>query len=384
MKKLGMVTAVIFLSGWVSAQNLKPISIGVLLPQSGVFANLGNALRNGGTIAFQEAEAEFARLGFDLKLKNFDDEGSTEVALSKASRMVSDPTLLVAIGTATSESSRAITPFFGRRNLTVVNPFSIDDALTEQGWTNVNRIVPRADSFTVAEADYVLDDFKAKNITLINDGSKLGVERMAMMSQHFKQSKAKVLDTITLEPDSKFDAIAKNIVKANPDTIHFAVAKYTISGAMVNALRAAGYTGGIFTSAVLNPAFAKLTGENYKGLYYVSNVTTLNAYPKAASFVDTYRKQFRVEPSPLSLIGYDAMNVALEGLRMAIKTGGGVLPSRKDVETAMKLIDVKGFTGDIGFNKAGDRLKTLVYVMNVGNDSLGRVVGVLQVATPKN
>ena len=69
-----------------------------------------------------------------------------------------------------------------------------------------------------------------------------------------------------------------------------AVAEYTVSGGMVNALRKAGYKGVIFTSAVLNSAFIKLTGENYKGLLYVSNITTLNAYPKAASFVDEYRK----------------------------------------------------------------------------------------------
>ena len=243
--------------------------------------------------------------------------------------------------------------------------------------------MPRADTFTLAEADYVLDEMRAKNITLINNGSKLGVERMTMMSGHFKEKGAKVFDAITIGPDSNFEAIAKGIAKDNPDTVHMAVSQYTVSGGMINALRAAGFKGAIFTSAVLNPAFVKLTGDNYKGLYYVSNITTLNAYPKAAPVIDTYRKQFKVEPLPISLIGYDAMDVALEGLRVAIKANGGKLPSRKDVQDAMKNVSVKGFTGDIAFSKAGDRLKSPIYVIQVGNDSVGRVVGSIQAAPPK-
>ena len=383
MKKLGIASAFLLLSSLAGAQSLQPITIGVLLPQSGIYANLGNALRNGATLSFQDAQAEFVKLGFDLKFRNFDDEGSTGTALNKASQMVSDPTLLVAIGPATSDSSMIVTPFFLRRDLAVVNPFSIIDELTEKGWTNVNRIVPRADTFTMAEADYVLDEMRAKNITLINNGSKLGVERMTMMSGHFKEKGAKVFDAITIGPDSNYDTIAKGIVKDNPDTVHMAVSQYTVSGAMVNALRGAGYKGAIFTSAVLNPAFVKLTGDNYKGLFYVSNITTLNAYPKAAPVIDAYRKQFKVEPLPISLIGYDAMDVALEGLRGAIKANGGKLPDRKDVQVAMKNIAVKGFTGDISFSKAGDRLKSPIYVIQVGNDSVGRVVGSIQAAPPK-
>jgi len=387
MKKLGISTAFLVLSSLLSsgagAQTLQPITIGVLLPQSGIYANLGNALRNGATLSFQDTQAEFAKLGFDLKFKNFDDEGSTGTALNKASQMVSDPSLLIAIGPATSDSSMIVTPFFLRRDLAVVNPFSIIDELTEKGWANVNRIVPRADTFTLAEADYVLDEMRAKNITLINNGSKLGIERMSMMSQHFKDKGAKIFDAITIGPDSNFDTIAKGIAKDDPDTVHMAVSQYTVSGAMVNALRGAGFKGAIFTSAVLNPAFVKLTGDNYKGLFYVSNITTLNAYPKAVPVIDAYRKQFKVEPLPISLIGYDAMDVALEALKLAIKAGGGKLPSRKDVQDAMKNVSIKGFTGEISFSKAGDRLKSPIYVIQVGNDSVGRVVGSIQAAPPK-
>jgi len=383
MKKLAIASACLLLSSFAGAQSLQPLTVGILLPQSGVYANMGNALRNGATLSFQDTQAEFAKLGFDLKFKNFDDEGSPGIALNKASQIVSDPTVLVAIGPATSDSSMIVTPFFQRRDLAVVNPFSIENALTEKGWTNINRIVPRADTFTLAEADYVLDEMRAKNITLINNGSKLGVERTTMMSQHFKEAGAKVLDTVTVGPDSNFDAIAKGIVKDGPDTVHMAVSQYTVSGGMVNALRGAGYMGAIFTSAVLNPAFAKLTGDNYKGLFYVSNITTLNGYPKAALMTDAYRKQFKVEPLPISLIGYDAMDVALEGLRLAIKANKGNLPSRKDVQDAMKSISIKGFTGDISFSKAGDRLKSPIYVLQVGNDSLSRVVGAIQASPPK-
>jgi len=387
MKKLGISTAFLVLSSLLSsgagAQTLQPITIGVLLPQSGIYANLGNALRNGATLSFQDTQAEFAKLGFDLKFKNFDDEGSTGTALNKASQMVSDPSLLIAIGPATSDSSMIVTPFFLRRDLAVVNPFSIIDELTEKGWANVNRIVPRADTFTLAEADYLLDEMRAKNITLINNGSKLGIERMSMMSQHFKDKGAKIFDAITIGPDSNFDTIAKGIAKDDPDTVHMAVSQYTVSGAMVNALRGAGFKGAIFTSAVLNPAFVKLTGDNYKGLFYVSNITTLNAYPKAVPVIDAYRKQFKVEPLPISLIGYDAMDVALEALKLAIKAGGGKLPSRKDVQDAMKNVSIKGFTGEISFSKAGDRLKSPIYVIQVGNDSVGRVVGSIQAAPPK-
>jgi branched-chain amino acid transport system substrate-binding protein len=377
----GCVGLTLALSSSVAqAQALTPITIGIMAPRSGVFVNLGDSLYNAANMAYKKAIPEFAKMGFDLKILTVDEKGTSEVALENGKKLAADKSVLIVMGPVLSDSALNIMPSLGLRHLSVVSPFAIDDDLTNRRNSNFNRIVPRAETFTEAEAEYVLNILQMGSVYVINDGTQLGRDRSKLLIKYFNKSKSTVADAWTINSDTNFDVLAQKIIASKAQSVHMAVSQYTVSGGMVNALRSAGFNGVIFTSAVLNPAFQKLVGKNLEGLYFINNLATLAAFPRTKDFALEYRQEYGAEPITTAVLGYDAMNVCLEALRKTIVETGGKLPTRQQVETMVRAVKLQGLTGDIAFTNKGDRAENSIFVLQVDSNMIPKVASALRVA----
>ena len=86
----------------------------------------------------------------------------------------------------------------------------------------------------------------------------------------------------------------------------------------------------------------------------------------------------QAKPTSYSVLGYDAMTVALEALKASIKSAGGKTPTRAQVLKALRGVKVvNGLSGPLSFNKYGDLEQTNVYVLKIGNDFKPRLVSIL-------
>jgi branched-chain amino acid transport system substrate-binding protein len=381
VKVLLGVLAGSLLMGAAQAQGLIPITIGIMAPRTGVYVNLGDSLHNGAMMAYKKAIPEFAKLGFNLRVSVFDDKGTADFALEQSKKLVIDKSLLIVMGPTLSDSGLAMMPSMNLRHLAMVSPFAIDDDLTKRRYSNFFRIVPRAETFTQAESDFVLNTLQVASVYVINDGTQLGRDRSKLLIKYFNRNKATVSDAWTINPDTNFDTLAQKVLATKAQSVHMAVSQYTVSGGMVNALRTVGYTGPIFTSAVLNPAFQKLVGKNLEGLYFINNLATLAAFPRTKEFVVEYQKEYGSEPITTAILGYDAMDVCIEALLKTLRATDNKLPTRQQVEDNVGKVSFQGLTGNISFVKTGDREENALFVLQVGKDSIPRIVTALTVET---
>ena len=61
-------------------------------------------------------------------------------------------------------------------------------------------------------------------------------------------------------------------------------------------------------------------------------------------------------------MAYDSAKVVLTGILNAAKANGNKVPTRAQVEKAVRGGSFKGLTGDIKFNASGDRTSAKIYV----------------------
>ena len=111
-----------------SAQAADPLSVGVLLPMTGVFAPIGAEQLNGMQLAVEEAGGEVA--GRKINLIVEDTEAKPDVGLSKARKLVMSERVDVLAGVVSSAVALAVAPFTSSQKVPLVISNASANAIT--------------------------------------------------------------------------------------------------------------------------------------------------------------------------------------------------------------------------------------------------------------
>jgi branched-chain amino acid transport system substrate-binding protein len=377
-----VMLATLLLSGFAWADSLKPITIALLLPITGGIADQAAYIKNGASLAFNKAKAEFRTKGFDLKLKVFDDKTDPLEGKTQAELILADKNILAVLGAINSGVTIPTSEIFARDNLVMLSPKSTNPKVTDRGLPNINRIVARDDAQAPAAAEFATQQLQAKSVFIFDDGTTYGKG----LAQLFKQSlptSLRVMGQISSSETKNFSSVVAQIKTLNPELVYFA-ADYDQVIPIIKLIRAEGIQSTFMGADALDtPALAKQAGSSAAGLLYTNVSAPASAYPKAKSFITSYRAIYRSEPDGNAVLGFDAMNVILQSLSSAISSNNNTLPSRKLMSTTLRNINVNdSISGEIGFNSFGDRKKASIFVLRIGDDLITRVGSVINV-TPK-
>lgn len=363
-----------------SAENLRTLKVGLVMPISGNVSEIGKDLRDGAFVAAAVARKEFKALGFDLQLSFKDDQLSAKVAKEQAKLLLEDEDVVATIGSFKSEVTLVLANAFRSANLAIITPSASEDTLTDRSMANVDRIVARNDNIASSAAQFMDKALKIKNIVLIDDGSTYGKDLTKAIAKNLKSGGIKVLAQINAM-GNKYEGTLNKIKTLQPDMIHLGFSSYDNSAKFMAVLRKSGIKTNVMgTSVISDPIFLALAGSDAKGMYYASYVGPVDTYPTNGvdKLTAEYQTYLQAKPTSYSVLGYDAMNVALEGIRQAIKTNGGKFPSRLDVQTAIRKVQMPdALSGVINFNSFGDRMTSQVYIMRVGEDFKTKVVSIV-------
>lgn len=111
---------------------------------------------------------------------------------------------------------------------------------------------------------------------------------------------------------------------------------------------------------------AVIAAKGANNIYYTTIAAPIEALPAAKTFVADYRKKFKTAPAGYSAFAYDAAKVIAQGILNAAKANGGKLPSRAQVESAIRSGKFTGLlSGEVTFNSVGDRNSVTLYIMKV-------------------
>src|SRR5205085_1513872 len=158
------------LSGAAMAQD---ISVAVVGPMTGSEASFGQQFKNGADLAIADINAGGGVLGKKLKLEVGDDACDPKQAVSVAEKMAGMRIPFV-VGHFCSSTSIPASDAYAEGNVLQITPGSTNPQFTERGLWNTFRVCGRDDQQGMVAANYIIKNYKTKNVAIIHDKTTYG------------------------------------------------------------------------------------------------------------------------------------------------------------------------------------------------------------------
>ena len=366
---IGAASTALLLPEIARAQSNK-IRVGLMLPYTGTFAQLGVAIENGFRMAIAEQGGKLG--GREIEYFKVDDESEPSKGIENASKLVQRDKVDVLVGTVHSGVQMGIHKVARDSGvLSLIPNAGVHAATRSQCAPNVFRT-----SFSNSQPTRALGQVMVakghKKAVWITWKYAAGDEAF----EGFKESYTAAGGTIVKElglpfPNVEFQALLTEIASIKPD----AVACFFAGGGAAKFMRdyaAAGlkdkiplYGSGFLTEGVLEAAGSAADGV-MTTLHYSDSLNT----PRNQAFRLAYAKMFRLQPDVYAVQGYDTGLLLVHGAN-AVK---GDLASKPALYKALESATIDSPRGKWTMSKSHNPVQD-IYLRVVENKE-NKVLGV--------
>ncbi|MEN6350583.1 MAG: branched-chain amino acid ABC transporter substrate-binding protein [Syntrophomonas sp.] len=340
------------------------IKIASVTPLSGSQAALGENIKLGAQMAFDESKAEIEKLGFKMVFAPQDDQADPKVGVAVAQKLIADKDILAVDGHFNSGVAIPSSEIYAKDNLCMVSPANTAVGITDRKLPCVNRICARDDVQGPLGADFAAKDLGAKKIFVVHDKTTYGQAIADEVKARAPKAGMEVAgyEGITAG-ESDFSAVLNKVAVVKPDVLYFG-GIYPEGSLIIKQMKDKGITAKfIGPDGMDDPEVVKIAGAAAIGNFYTSPAADISRTPEGKAWVDSFKSKFGKDPSNWSAYGYDAMKVIIAGIKNAIEANGGKKPSRQQVSEAVRAVkDLQGITSTISFDEKGDNLGAKLYV----------------------
>ena len=366
---VGAASTGLLLPQIVRAQGAK-VRVGLMLPYTGTFAQLGVAIENGLRMAIDEKGGKLG--GREIEWFKVDDESEPSKGVENANRLVQRDKVDVLVGTVHSGVQMGIQKVARDSGVLCLIPNAGVHAATRALCApNVFRT-----SFTNSQPTQALGkvmvDKGHKKAVWITWKYAAGDEAF----EGFKESYTKAGGTIVKElglpfPNVEFQALLTEIASLKPD----AVACFFAGGGAAKFIRdyaAAGLKGKIplYGSGFLTEGVLEAAGPAADGILTTLHYSDALDTPRNKQFRLAYAKTFRLQPDVYAVQGYDTGQLLVQGAT-AVK---GDLNSKQALYKALEAAVIDSPRGKWTMSKAHNPVQD-IYLRQVENKE-NKVVGV--------
>jgi len=357
LKIIGLALGASFaLSASAFAQD---ITIAVAGPMTGDEAAFGRQMQNGAEQAVADINAAGGILGKKLALQANDDACDPKQARSIAEKIGSAKIPFVA-GHFCSSSSIPASEAYADANVLQITPASTNPLFTERKLWNVARVCGRDDQQGIVAADYIIKNFKGKNIAILNDkttyGKGLADETKKALNKAGVQEK---LNEAYNKGDKDFNAIVSRLKSEKIDLVYVG-GYHQESGLILRQMRDQGLQAVLMAGDALNDKeFASIAGPAAAGTLFTFGPDPRNK-PTAKAIVEKFKAK-SIDPEGYTLYTYAAIQVWTQAAAKAGTT------DPKKVMATIKAGDWDTVLGKLGFDAKGD-IKQIDYVVYKWDD----------------
>lgn len=319
-----------FASSAVLAQGA-PIKVGLMLPATGTFAALGDAIEKGFKLHVQEQGGKLA--GREVQYFKVDDESDPAKATDNVNKLIKRDQVDVLVGTVHSGVALAMARAARDSNTLLIVPNAGADAITgAQCAPNIFR-----SSFSNWQPGYAAGVVAAgkgyKRAMSITWNYAAGNEAVKGFTEGFEKGGGKVMKELSLPfPGVEFQALLTEIASQKPDVVF---AFFAGGGAVkfVKDYDAAGLKKNVplVVSGFVTDGTLEAQGASAQGilstLHYADNLDT----PRNNAFRKAYALTWKAQPDVYAVQGYDAAQMLSAGLN-AVK---GDMKQRDALQAAM-------------------------------------------------
>lgn len=352
------------------AESAPKLKVGLMLPYTGTFASLGNAIENGFRLYVNEQGGKLG--GREIEFFKVDDESSPPKATDNVNKLIKRDQVDVLVGTVHSGVAMAMAKAAKDSGTMLIVPNAGADAVT--GAMCAPHIF--RSSFSNWQPAYAMGEVAAKkgHKTAITVTWKYaaGDESVNGFKEAFEKSGGKVVKQLTVPfPNEEFQALLTEIASTKPDAVYTFFAG---AGAVkfVKDYAGAGLKKSIplYGAGFLTDGTLEAQGAAADGL-----LTTLHYGDELGRKRDTdfrlaYAKAYKLQPDVYAVQGYDAAQILAIGLS-AVK---GDISKKAEFAAAVEKAKIDSPRGIFTLSKSHNPVQD-IYLREV-KGHVNKVIGV--------
>lgn len=361
--------ALLLAAGPALAQGAR-VKVGLMLPYSGTYAALGNAITNGFKLAVAEGGGKLG--GREIEFFTVDDESDPAKAPDNASKLIKRDKVDVLVGTVHSGVALAMAKVARDNDTLLIVPNAGAGDLTGPLCApNLFRT-----SFTMWQSGYAMGkvalEQKKKTAVTFTWKYAAGEESVGGFREAFEAGGGKVLKALALPfPQVEFQSYLTEIAALKPDVVYV----FFAGGGAVKFVKdyaAAGLKASIplYGAGFLTDGTLEAQGEAAQGLlttlHYADGLTN----PKDVAFKAAYAKAYGLAPDVYAMQGYDSAQLLAAGLA-AVK---GDLSKRRELVQAMASAKIDSPRGPMTLSRAHNPVNDIYLRRVEGKEN--KVIGV--------
>jgi branched-chain amino acid transport system substrate-binding protein len=346
------------------------IKIGLMLPYTGTYAALGNAITNAFKLAIEENGGKLG--GREVEYFVVDDESDPAKAPDNANKLIKRDQVDVLVGTVHSGVALAMAKIARDTNTLLIIPNAGADEITGPLCAaNIFRTSFSNSQLGIAMGKVMAEQKKKTAVTLTWKYAA-GEESIGGFKEAFEAGGGKVVKELWVPfPQVEFQSYLTEIAALKPDIVY---AFFAGAGAVkvVKDYAAAGLNK---TIPLVGPGFLtdgtlEAQGDAAQGLLTTLHYGEGINNPKNNAFRAAYMKAYKTEPDVYAVGGYDAAQLLIVGMN-AVK---GDTSKRAELVKAMETAKIDSPRGPFALSKSHNPIHDIYLRKVEGKEN--KVVGI--------
>jgi branched-chain amino acid transport system substrate-binding protein len=329
------------------AQAQEAIKIALQGPITGAEATFGAQMKAGADAAVRDINAAGGVMGRQIQMSIEDDKCDGTEATSVANRIAGSGVVFVA-GSFCSGASIPASSVYAESGIVQISPASTNPKFTDQRpGPGIYRVCGRDDQQGPTAAEYIMQNFKGKNVAFLHDKSPYG-EGLAMEAEKAYEAAGgkPVLSDSFNKGDTDFSALVSKLKQAKVDLVYTGT-YHTEAGNLLKQMRQQGVQATLMAGdALVSDQFWTVSGDAGEG-----TLMTFSPDPAKDPANAEIVKRFEaagIKPEGYVLYTYAAIQAWKAAVEQAKTT---------DAPEVIKALDAGTFPtviGNIDFDDKGD------------------------------
>lgn len=351
-----------------AAQAQEEIKIGLLLPYSGVYAQLAKDIDDAWQLALAERDGMVA--GHSVELITEDTEASPQVAVQKANKVIKSDGVVSMAGVVSSGVGIALAGLAQNEQVPFVAAFAVADQLTGEFCNPyVARTSFSANALQSASGAYWANSGVKQAVTLGPDYAA-GHAMMEGFKRGFEAAGGTIVSA-EYTPFGKTRDWGPALLKAQQTGAEMIYSFYAGSEAVQVVKQHAGF--GMKERMPLRGAmwlydealWGAMSGDEL-GAIHVTVYTNALDTEASERFEAAFMEMHGRAPVASNALGYDNAVAVLDGIAAAIEANGGTLPEDKAaIVDALTALEIDSPRGPLTFNASHNARVDEVYMVEI-------------------
>ncbi|MCX8501292.1 MAG: branched-chain amino acid ABC transporter substrate-binding protein [Alphaproteobacteria bacterium] len=294
------------------------LMVGLAGPITGPNAALGTQVRNGAKMAAEDINGRGGILGNRIMVMEQDDASDPKQAVSVANKFVSQKVTML-VGHVNSGTSIPASDVYREENIIAITPSSTNVVLTDRGYPNIFRICGRDDKQGQVAGNYLIKNFKGKNVAIIHDKTAYGQGLAIETQKAFNASGGKEVLFEAINPGEKdYGAEVTKLKALKVDVLYYG-GYHPEAGLIIRQAREQGLKFQLIGGdALTTKEFWGITGDAGEGTLFTDQADS-RELSSAKDIVAKFRAK-NIDPDGYTLNAYAAFQVLEQAATRAKST----------------------------------------------------------------